>query len=87
MKPKFTFVVIFLITITEWASVSVFGPLVIEITQSLALDVGVVGMTHSLFLMFSGVLSFIWAFCAFYIKLIVNLFLLVMNPSNFLLMG
>lgn len=30
---------------------------------------------------------FIWVFCAFYIKLIVNLIFLMMNPSNFFEMG
>ncbi len=30
---------------------------------------------------------FIWVFCAFYVKLIVNLIFLVMNPSNFFQMG
>ncbi|UCF12647.1 MAG: hypothetical protein JSW06_11565 [Thermoplasmatales archaeon] len=30
---------------------------------------------------------FIWVFCTFYIKLIINLILLIMNPSNFFQMG
>ena len=62
IRYRFTFIVIFLITITEWASVSVFGPLIIEITQSLSVTIGMMGMIHSLFLILSGILSFLWAF-------------------------
>ena len=62
IRYRFTFIVIFLITITDWASVSVFGPLIIEITQSLSVTIGMMGMIHSLFLILSGILSFLWAF-------------------------
>lgn len=62
MRNRFTFIVIFLIIISEWASVAVFGPLVIEITHNLSLTVGIIGIIHSLFLICSGIVSFIWAF-------------------------
>lgn len=62
MKFRITFIVLFLLTIVEWASVSVFGPLIIDITHSLSLTVSVVGITHSFFLLFSGILSFLWSY-------------------------
>ncbi len=60
-KP-FTIVSILILNITSWASVSVFGPLILDITRSLYIQTGITGAVHSLFLIVSGASSFLWAF-------------------------
>ncbi|MHA2398730.1 MAG: MFS transporter [Promethearchaeota archaeon] len=59
-KP-FTVVSILILNISSWASVSVFGPLILDISQSLLLQSGITGAVHSLFLIVSGISSFLWA--------------------------
>ncbi|MHA1916591.1 MAG: MFS transporter [Promethearchaeota archaeon] len=62
LRKPFTVVSILLLNISAWASVSVFGPLILDITQSFSLQIGIIGVVHSVFLIVSGISSFLWAF-------------------------
>lgn len=52
---------ILIVNISVWACISVFGPLIIDITESLSVSKSIIGTVHSLFLIISALFSIGWA--------------------------
>ncbi|MFX1327980.1 MAG: hypothetical protein ACFE91_07530 [Promethearchaeota archaeon] len=58
---SYTLIVILLINLSGWTAISIFGPLALEIANGLSVGVSIMGIIHSICLVFSGIMSFLWA--------------------------
>jgi len=60
-EKKSTLLIIILINLSGWTSLSIFGPLALEIAHGLSVRISIIGIIHSFSLIFSGIMSFLWA--------------------------